>query len=65
MWAGLQAMAIVDSEKTSSDIFSPLSGGREYVRLVRLIRSDSNLARLERIIETFVKYGTSTFDDKA
>jgi hypothetical protein len=37
---------------------------RECVRLARLTRSDSNLARLERIIETFVKYATSTFDDK-
>jgi len=38
---------------------------RECVRLARLTRSDNNLAKLERLIETFSKYGSSTDDDKA
>ena len=38
---------------------------RECVRLARLTRSESNLPKLERIIETFVKYASSTDDQMA
>jgi len=36
---------------------------RECVRLARLTRSDNNLAKLERIVETFAKYASSTDDE--
>ncbi len=35
----------------------------ECVRLARLTRSDNNLAKLERIVETFAKYASSTDDE--
>jgi MoxR-like ATPase len=38
---------------------------RECVRLARLTRAESNLPKLERFIETFLKYASSTDDQKA
>jgi DNA replicative helicase MCM subunit Mcm2 (Cdc46/Mcm family) len=38
---------------------------RECVRIARLTRSDNNLATLDKIIETFAKYKSSTSDHNA